>query len=139
MNSGSTARWWTGFAGLREEGTTLFTVLLAGFQVWLHRYTGQTDVMIGTPVANRERPEVQSLIGYFLNTLPIRVQMDGEPAPVSGRRWARATNALGGVCPCRAAFRADGRNGGERARAAITAALPGPVRHARGEDVPADP
>ena len=61
----------------REEGTTLFTVLLTAFQVWLHRYTGQTDVVVGTPVANRERPEVQSLLGLFLNTLPIRVRLDG--------------------------------------------------------------
>src|SRR5437773_3416688 len=64
----------------REEGTTLSTVLLAAFQVWLHRYTGQTDVVVGTPVANRERPEVQSLLGLFLNTLPIRVRLDGSPS-----------------------------------------------------------
>ena len=60
----------------RQEGTTLFTVMLAAFQVWLHRYTGQTDVVVGTPAANRERPEVQSLLGFFLNTLPIRTQLD---------------------------------------------------------------
>jgi amino acid adenylation domain-containing protein len=64
----------------REERTTLFTVLLAAFQVWLHRYTGQTDVVVSTPVANRERPEVQSLLGLFLNTLPIRVWLDGSPS-----------------------------------------------------------
>src|SRR5205823_1337864 len=61
----------------REEGMTLFTVLLTAFQVWLYRYIGQTDVVVGTPVANRERPEVQSLLGLFLNTLPIRVRLDG--------------------------------------------------------------
>ena len=61
----------------REEETTLFTVMLAAFQVWLHRYTGQTDLVVGTPVANRERPEVQSLLGFFLNTLPIRGRLDG--------------------------------------------------------------
>ncbi|HYV30910.1 MAG TPA: AMP-binding protein, partial [Candidatus Binatia bacterium] len=61
----------------REERTTLFTVLLAAFHVWLHRYTGQTDVVVSTPVANRERPEVQSLLGLFLNALPIRVRLDG--------------------------------------------------------------
>ncbi|HYV30825.1 MAG TPA: amino acid adenylation domain-containing protein, partial [Candidatus Binatia bacterium] len=64
----------------REEGMTLFTVLLTAFQVWLHRYTGQTDVVVGTPVANRERPEVQSLLGLFLNTLPIRVRLGGSPS-----------------------------------------------------------
>ena len=61
----------------REEKTTLFTVMLAAFQVWLHRYTGQTDVIVGTPAADRERPEVQSLLGLFLNTLPIRARLDG--------------------------------------------------------------
>lgn len=60
----------------REEGTTLFTVLLTAFQVWLHRYTGQNDVVVGTPIATRERPEVQELLGFFLNTLPIRVRLD---------------------------------------------------------------
>ena len=58
----------------------MFTVLLTAFQVWLHRYTGQTDVVVGTPVANRERPEVQSLLGLFLNTLPIRVRLGGSPS-----------------------------------------------------------
>ena len=60
----------------REEETTLFTVLLAAFQVWLHRYTGQTDLLVGTPIAHRERPEVQSMLGLFLNTLPIRVKLE---------------------------------------------------------------
>ena len=62
----------------RSESTTLFTTMLAAFHVWLARHTGQTDLIVGTPLANRERPEVQPLIGYFLNTLPIRVRVDGE-------------------------------------------------------------
>ena len=57
--------------------TTLFTVMLAAFQVWLHRYSGQSDIVVGTPIANRERPEIQSVIGFFLNTLPIRTRLDG--------------------------------------------------------------
>ena len=61
----------------RAEGTSVFTVMLAAFQVWLHRYTGQADVIVGTPIANRERLETQSLIGFFLNTLPIRSRMRG--------------------------------------------------------------
>jgi len=68
-------------AGLRElarqEGTTLFTVMLAAYQVWIYRCTGQADVIVGTPVAHRERPEVQALLGYFLNTLPIRTRLEG--------------------------------------------------------------
>ncbi len=55
----------------------MFTVLLAAFYVWLYRYTGQSDLVVGTPITLRERPEVQSLLGFFLNTLPIRVQLDG--------------------------------------------------------------
>jgi aspartate racemase len=61
----------------RQEGTTAFTVMLAAFQVWLHRCTGQKDLIVGTPAADRDRPEVQNLIGCFLNTLPIRVKLDG--------------------------------------------------------------
>jgi amino acid adenylation domain-containing protein len=61
-----------------QEGTTLFTLMLTAFQVWLYRYTGQTDVVVSTPAADRERPEVQSLLGFFLNTLPIRMRLDGD-------------------------------------------------------------
>ena len=61
----------------RDESTSLFSLMLAAFHVWLARHTGQTDIIVGTPLANRERPEVQSLIGYFLNTLPIRARLEG--------------------------------------------------------------
>ncbi|MEL7448084.1 MAG: amino acid adenylation domain-containing protein [Pseudomonadota bacterium] len=61
----------------RGSGTTLFTTLLAAFQVLLHRYTGQDDVLVGTPVANRGRKEIEQLVGLFLNTLVMR----GRPAP----------------------------------------------------------
>lgn len=63
----------------RTERTTLFTVLLAAYQVWLHRCTGATDLVVGTPIARREQPEIQRLLGFFLNTLPIRTRFDGEP------------------------------------------------------------
>ncbi len=59
----------------RAEGTTLFTVMLAAFQCWLHRSTGQTDIVVGTPITHRTRPELQSLLGFFLNTLPVRLQV----------------------------------------------------------------
>ena len=62
----------------RDESVTLFTTMLAVFHVWLVRHTGQTDLIVGTPLANRERPEVQSLIGYFLNTIPIRARLEGK-------------------------------------------------------------
>nr|WKF59529.1 Linear gramicidin synthase subunit D [Paraburkholderia busanensis] len=60
----------------QREGATLFMVLLACYQTLLHRYSGQGDIRIGIPVANRERLETESLIGFFINTLVIR----GAPA-----------------------------------------------------------
>lgn len=56
----------------RQLGTTLFTTLLAAFQILVARYSGQKDIVIGVPVANRSRPELAPLIGLFFNTLPIR-------------------------------------------------------------------
>jgi len=58
----------------REEGTTVFVVMLAAFQLWLHRVSGRDDIIVGTPFAERSRAEVQPLIGCFLNTLPIRTR-----------------------------------------------------------------
>jgi len=63
----------------RREGTTLFVTLMAGLQALLHRYTGQTDLIVGTVSANRARPELVPLIGFLVNTLPIRVDLSGDP------------------------------------------------------------
>ncbi|HEX6355468.1 amino acid adenylation domain-containing protein [Actinophytocola sp.] len=63
----------------RQQGTTLFVVLLAALQVLLHRYSGQDDIVVGTPSANRSRAELAPLIGYLVNTLPIRARMSGDP------------------------------------------------------------
>ena len=63
----------------RQEGATLFMTLLAAFQVLLARYTGQRDITVGTPVANRTRPEVEGLIGCFINTLVLRARLEGNP------------------------------------------------------------
>ncbi len=62
----------------RREGTTLFMTLLAAFQILLHRYSGQDDVVVGTPVLNRTRPETEGLIGFFLNTLVLRARIAPE-------------------------------------------------------------
>ena len=56
----------------RRGGATLFMTLLAGFQALLHRWTHQDDVLVGTPVANRVRSELEDLIGFFVNTLVLR-------------------------------------------------------------------
>jgi amino acid adenylation domain-containing protein len=58
---------------------SLFMLLLGSFQVLLMRYTGRTDVSVGTPIANRTRPELEGLIGFFLNTLVLRTDLSGNP------------------------------------------------------------
>ncbi|HKV36650.1 MAG TPA: amino acid adenylation domain-containing protein, partial [Pyrinomonadaceae bacterium] len=61
----------------RREGCTLFMTLLAAFQIVLWRYTGQSDLVVGTPVANRGQGGTQGLIGFFVNTLALRTELDG--------------------------------------------------------------
>jgi amino acid adenylation domain-containing protein len=63
----------------REEGVTLFMILLAAFKALLYRYTGQEDISIGTPTANRNRAEIEGLIGFFVNTLVMRTDLSGDP------------------------------------------------------------
>ncbi|HZF08613.1 MAG TPA: amino acid adenylation domain-containing protein [Thermoanaerobaculia bacterium] len=63
----------------REEGATLFMVLVAAFQSLLLRYTGEDDVLVGTPVANRNRAELEGLMGPFVNTLVLRTDLSGDP------------------------------------------------------------
>ncbi|HUC56860.1 MAG TPA: amino acid adenylation domain-containing protein [Streptosporangiaceae bacterium] len=63
----------------QAHGTTLFVVLMAGLLALLHRYTGQDDLVVGTVTANRSRPELAPLIGYLVNTLPIRVNLSADP------------------------------------------------------------
>ncbi len=62
----------------QREGTTLFMTLLAAFQALLSRYTGQEDICVGTPIANRNRAEVEPLIGFFVNTLALRSDLSGD-------------------------------------------------------------
>ncbi|HEX6292064.1 MAG TPA: amino acid adenylation domain-containing protein, partial [Herpetosiphonaceae bacterium] len=61
----------------RSEGATLFMTLLAAWQVLLSRYSGQDDIVVGTPVANRTRSEIEPLIGFFINMLTIRTDLSG--------------------------------------------------------------
>ncbi|MFM7792397.1 MAG: condensation domain-containing protein, partial [Microcystis panniformis] len=63
----------------REKGVTLFMTLLTTFQTLLYRYTGQTDILVGTPIANRTRSELAGLIGFFVNTLVLRIDLSGNP------------------------------------------------------------
>src|SRR5215216_2459121 len=63
----------------KAEGVTLFMTLLAAFKVFLYRYTGQEDLIVGSPIANRHRHELESLIGFFVNTLAMRTDLSGNP------------------------------------------------------------
>ena len=62
-----------------EERATLFMTLLTGLQVLLHRYTGQDDIVVGSPIANRNRTEVESIVGFFVNALVLRADLSGNP------------------------------------------------------------
>ena len=64
----------------REAGTTQFMTYLAAFKALLHRYSGQDDLAIGTPVANRNRLETEGLIGFFVNALVLRTDLSGNPS-----------------------------------------------------------
>ncbi|HEV2992745.1 MAG TPA: amino acid adenylation domain-containing protein [Candidatus Angelobacter sp.] len=64
----------------RKEGTTLYMTLLGAFAVLLYQYTGQEDVVVGSVIANREREEVERLIGFLANTLVLRMDLSGGPS-----------------------------------------------------------
>jgi len=64
----------------RDADTTLFTTLLAAFQVLLARYSGQDDIVVGSPIANRNCLETEPLIGFFVNTLALRADLSGNPS-----------------------------------------------------------
>jgi len=63
----------------RREGATLFMLLKAAFSTLLYRYTGRQDILIGSPIANRNRKEIECLIGFFVNSLALRTDLSGAP------------------------------------------------------------
>jgi natural product biosynthesis luciferase-like monooxygenase protein/amino acid adenylation domain-containing protein/FkbM family methyltransferase len=63
----------------QSEGATLFMTLMAAFNVLLYRHTGRRDILVGTPIAGRTRPEIKALIGFFVNTLVLRTDLAGNP------------------------------------------------------------
>ncbi|MET0621647.1 MAG: amino acid adenylation domain-containing protein [Pyrinomonadaceae bacterium] len=64
----------------RREGVTPYMLLLAVFKTLLGRYAGQDDIVVGTPIANRNRTELEPLVGFFVNTLVLRTDLSGDPA-----------------------------------------------------------
>jgi amino acid adenylation domain-containing protein len=70
----------------QRHKATLFMVLMAGLQTLLARYSGQDDVAVGTPIANRQRTELEGLVGYFVNTLVIRTRFNDLAGPLSFTR-----------------------------------------------------
>ncbi|WP_197267922.1 non-ribosomal peptide synthetase, partial [Paenibacillus alvei] len=77
----------------RQEGATLFMTLLAAYQGFLSRYTGQTDIAVGSPIANRHYGEIEGMIGFFVNTLVYRADVSANPSfrelvsQVRGKAW----------------------------------------------------
>src|SRR6185295_4397341 len=76
----------------QRENVTLFMSLLAGFQVLLSRYTGQSEIVVGTTSANRPRSETEALIGFFINTLALRTSVRAEQS------WQRLLHQVREVC-----------------------------------------
>ncbi|WP_442938107.1 amino acid adenylation domain-containing protein [Nostoc sp.] len=64
----------------QEGGCTLFMTLLTAFDILLYRYTGVADILVGTPIANRDRSEIEGLIGFFVNTLVMRTNLADDPS-----------------------------------------------------------
>lgn len=63
----------------QQRGVTMFMLLLAAFETLLHRYSGQTDIVVGSPIANRNRAEVEHILGLFANTVALRTNFSGDP------------------------------------------------------------
>ncbi|WP_414542078.1 amino acid adenylation domain-containing protein [Nostoc sp. CCY0012] len=64
----------------QQEGATLFMTLLAAFKTLLYRYTNSTDIVVGSPIANRNHSQIERLIGFFVNTLVLRTNLEGNPS-----------------------------------------------------------
>lgn len=75
----------------RSERVSLFMLLLAGFNILLHRYSGQEDIVVGSPIANRSREALESMVGFFVNTLALRSDLSGDPTVRELLQRVRAT------------------------------------------------
>jgi surfactin family lipopeptide synthetase A len=84
------------YALSRQQDTTLFMTLLSAFYVILHAYTDQEDIIIGAPIANRDREDLEEIVGFFLNMLAFRVDLSGDPTflELLGRVKENVTGAI---------------------------------------------
>ena len=82
----------------QQQGTSLFMTLLAAFNVLLHRYTGQQDICVGTPVVGRRQQELEGLIGFFVNTLALRTQLTGFTTFIELLQQVRTTTLEAYAC-----------------------------------------
>jgi amino acid adenylation domain-containing protein len=76
----------------QRQGATLFMALLAAYSALLGRHAGEDDVVVGTPTANRDRAELEGLIGFFVNTLALRTRLTGAPSFEKLLAWVRETS-----------------------------------------------
>ncbi len=76
----------------KEFGATLFMFLLSAFKVMLSKYSGQTDICVGAPIANRTQEELENLIGFFINTLALRSDLSGNPSFVKFLEQVKQTS-----------------------------------------------
>ena len=120
----------------RRTGATLFMTLNAAFAVLLWRYSGQRDVCIGTPVANRGRAELEELIGFFVNTLVLRTQIEPEASFETLLAQVRRHGA-GGVRESGCAVRTAGGRAQAGAAPEPCAAVPGDADAAEHADAAA--
>lgn len=74
-----------------DQGATLFMTLLSGFGILMHRYSGQTDICIGSPIAGRQQKEIEGLIGFFVNTLALRQKIDTDEGFISLLKQVKQT------------------------------------------------
>ena len=75
----------------QNSGVTLYMILLAAFQVLLHRYTGQEDILVGSPIVGRARPEFEGIFGLFMNPIALRARLEGDPSFASFLNQVRQT------------------------------------------------
>jgi non-ribosomal peptide synthetase component F len=75
----------------QQEGATLFMTLLAAFKVLLYRYSGQADICVGSPIANRPQQELEGMIGFFVNTLALRSEVRGDASFTDLLQQVRST------------------------------------------------